>query len=66
MKRPANEGPLSLLALVPERYRYGMKEDLHIRVSEDIAQRVRAYAEQRGISLAAAVSVLLQRALEES
>jgi hypothetical protein len=42
-----------------------MKEDIHIRVSADLMRQVRSYAKQRGISLAAAVSVLLQYALDE-
>jgi predicted HicB family RNase H-like nuclease len=42
-----------------------MKEDLHVRISEDVMRDVRAYASTAGISLAAAVSVLLRRALEE-
>jgi hypothetical protein len=41
-----------------------MKEDVHIRISSDVMFRVRAYAERHGISLAAAVSVLLSQALE--
>jgi predicted DNA binding CopG/RHH family protein len=41
-----------------------MKEDIHVRLSEDLMRSVRAYATSRGISLAAAVSVLLRRALE--
>ena len=43
-----------------------MKEDVHVRVSEEVMRQVRAYAEARGISLAAAVSVLLRLGLEES
>jgi predicted HicB family RNase H-like nuclease len=43
-----------------------MKEDVHVRVSEELMRQVRAYAARRGISLAAAVSVLLRLALEES
>jgi hypothetical protein len=42
-----------------------MKEDVHIRVDEVLMRGVRAYAQQRGISLAAAVSVLLRRGLKE-
>jgi hypothetical protein len=43
-----------------------MKEDIHVKVEADIMSGVRAYAASHGISLAAAVSVLLSRALEES
>jgi len=43
-----------------------MKEDIHVKVEKDIMSAVRAYAASHGISLAAAVSVLLSRALEES
>ena len=50
-------------------YRYGtvvgMKEDVHIRVSEDVMRRVRAYADTRGISLAAAVTILLDERLAQ-
>lgn len=42
----------------------GVKEDIHIRVSEDLMRDVRAYAASHGISLAAAISVLLTRALQ--
>lgn len=56
---------MSLPKVVPCRYRGGMKEDVHVRVSTDVMRRVRAYADGRGISLAAAVSVLLQQALGE-
>lgn len=41
-----------------------VKEDIHIRVDEDVMGAVRAYAASHGISLAAAVSVLLRRALK--
>jgi hypothetical protein len=41
-----------------------MKEDIHVRIEEDIAATVRAYAARNGISLAAAISLLLRRALE--
>jgi hypothetical protein len=41
-----------------------MKEDIHIRVSEDLMRQVRAFADRHGISLAAAVSVLLLGGLE--
>lgn len=40
------------------------KENWHIRISEDVAAETRRYAEQCGISLAAAVAVLLRRALK--
>jgi len=42
-----------------------MKEDIHIRVDEALMRGVRAYAESRGVSLAAAISILLRRALTE-
>jgi plasmid stability protein len=42
-----------------------MKEDVHVRISKDLMNEVRAYAASHGISLAAAVSVLLRRALSE-
>lgn len=42
-----------------------MKEDVHIRVSADVMRQVRDYATQRGLTLAAAVTVLLDRALKE-
>lgn len=40
------------------------KEDLHLRIDTEIVQPVREYAEANGISLAAAVSILLRRGLE--
>jgi hypothetical protein len=43
-----------------------MKEDVHVRISEEVMRGVRTYAETRGISLAAAISVLLRIGLEES
>jgi hypothetical protein len=43
-----------------------MKEDVHVRISEELMRQVRAYADRRGLSLAAAVSVLLDIALEVS
>jgi hypothetical protein len=44
-----------------------MKEDIHIRVDEDLMKEVRAYAASYGkISLAAAVSVLLRQALRQA
>jgi hypothetical protein len=42
-----------------------MKEDIHVRIEKDIADDVRAYAAAHGVSLAAAVSLLLRRALRE-
>jgi len=42
-----------------------MKEDIHIRIDEDVMSAVRAYAARHGVSLAAAVSVLLSRALSQ-
>ena len=42
-----------------------MKEDVHVRVSEDVMRRVRAYAQRQGLSLAAAITVLLDWALRE-
>jgi hypothetical protein len=44
----------------------GMKEDIHIRIDEDVMSAVRAYAASHGVSLAAAVSVLLRQALRET
>ena len=41
-----------------------MKEDIHIRLDASLAEAVRTYAHGRGISLAAAVSVLLAKALK--
>lgn len=41
-----------------------MKEDIHIRIEEDVMSAVRAYAASHGISLAAAVSVLLSQELK--
>ena len=41
------------------------KEDIHIRVSAEVMRQVRAYAERRGLTLAAAVTVLLDWALRE-
>jgi len=42
-----------------------MKEDIHAKIEKDITDDVRAYAARNGISLAAAVSILLRRALKE-
>lgn len=42
-----------------------MKEDVHVRIDADLMQRVRDYATANGVSLAAAVSILLTRALKE-
>lgn len=42
-----------------------MKEDIHIRVDEDVMRGVRAYADSHGVSLAAAASILLAKALKE-
>jgi antitoxin component of RelBE/YafQ-DinJ toxin-antitoxin module len=41
-----------------------MKEDVHVRIDEDVMRQVRAYADSCGISVAAAVSVLLRQALK--
>ena len=41
-----------------------MKEDIHIRIDEDVMRGVRSYATSNGVSLAAAVSVLLRQALK--
>ena len=41
-----------------------MKEDIHVKVDTDVMRDVRAYAASHGISLAAAVSVLLRQALK--
>jgi hypothetical protein len=43
-----------------------MKEDVHVRISDEIMSEVRAYAERCKISLAAAVSVLLSLGLDVS
>jgi hypothetical protein len=51
--------------LVPHRYREGMKEDIHIRVSAEVMHRVRTYAKRSGISLAAAAAILMLRGLEQ-
>jgi hypothetical protein len=49
------------------RYRVDMpKEDIHVRVETGIAQDVRDYAATNGISLAAAVSILLRQALAQN
>jgi predicted HicB family RNase H-like nuclease len=45
-------------------YRVGMNEDVHVRVSKNVMTQVRAYAKRQGLSLAAAVTVLLTQALE--
>jgi len=42
-----------------------MKEDWHVKVDEEIARAVRAYAKANGIALAAAVSILLKRGLDK-
>jgi hypothetical protein len=42
-----------------------MKEDIHARIEKDIADDVRVYAATHGISLAAAINLLLRRALRE-
>lgn len=42
-----------------------MKDDIHVRVDSDITAGVREFASRHGISLAAAVSLLLRRALSE-
>ena len=41
-----------------------MKDNIHIRIDKDIADAARIYAARNGISLAAAISVLIRRALE--
>ncbi len=43
-------------------YRNGMseKEDVHVRISTKVMRPVREYAEGHGISLAAAISILLR------
>lgn len=43
-----------------------MKEDWHLRIDTEIAQEVRAYAKANGVALAAAVSILLRRGLEDA
>jgi len=42
-----------------------MKEDVHVRIGEELMRGVRAYAAAREISLAAAINILLRRALYE-
>jgi hypothetical protein len=37
----------------------GEKEDVHVRISTEVMRPVREYAESHGISLAAAISILL-------
>lgn len=41
-----------------------MKEDIHVKIDTDVMRGVRAYASAHGVSLAAAVSVLLSQALQ--
>ncbi len=41
-----------------------MKADIHVRIEKDITDDVRAYAARNGVSLAAAISLLLRRALK--
>jgi hypothetical protein len=64
-------GPVSMIyhaVIVPHRSLCGtvsgMKEEWHLRIDEEIAQAVRAYAKANGVALAAAVSILLKRGLE--
>jgi plasmid stability protein len=40
-----------------------MPRQLHIRLSDDLDQLLQAYADARGISLAAAVRIILHEAL---
>lgn len=35
------------------------KEDVHVRISTDVMRPVREYADSHGISLAAAISIML-------
>jgi hypothetical protein len=42
-----------------------MTWQLHLRLGDDLEGKLRAYAEARGISIAAAVRVLLHVALDE-
>jgi Recombination endonuclease VII len=56
--------PVNIAGLIPAQHSATKKEEVHIR-GADLTRRIRAYAEQHGISLAAAVSVLLQRGLKE-
>jgi antitoxin component of RelBE/YafQ-DinJ toxin-antitoxin module len=42
-----------------------MKQDIHVRVSEEVMRGVRAYMDRYGLSLAAAITMLLQRGLKE-
>ncbi len=48
--------------MVPGWYHAGMgeKEDVHVRISTEVMRPVREYAEGHGISLAAAISILLR------
>lgn len=50
------------------RYRSGtigsMKENIHVRIDEDVMTGVRAFAAENGLSLAAAMSVLLRLGLK--
>jgi len=39
---------------------------LHLGISDDLEKRLRAYADARGITIAAAVRVLLSEALKSS
>ena len=43
-----------------------MKVDVHVRISDEIMSEVRTYADRTGITLAAAVSVLLSLGLDAS
>lgn len=43
-----------------------MNYQLHLGISEDLEKKLRAYADARGISIAAAVRVLLTEALKDT
>lgn len=43
-----------------------MTYQLHLGISDDLEKRLRAYADARGITIAAAVRVLLSEALKDS
>lgn len=43
-----------------------MKEDIHVRIDENLMHEVRAYAKRCGFSLAVAVTVLLRSGLKET
>jgi hypothetical protein len=44
----------------------GMKEDIHIRVDAKLMVQVRKFAQNTGVSLASAVSILLMLGLQQA